>query len=119
MITSQKNNFNTVFETDIDPGIDWENMPNTHKVNVYRIIQEALQNVNKYSRAGYVTVRIKKNNDTILLAIADDGIGFDTRIAAEGIGLKNLRKRSELLNGNLEIESAIGKGTSIRVHFSL
>jgi len=119
MITSQKNKFDTVFEADIDPDIDWEAMPNTHKVNVYRIIQEALQNVNKYSQAANVVVRVKKNNDTILIAVADDGVGFDTQVAAEGIGLKNLKKRSEALNGNLEIESALGAGTSIRVHFAL
>ena len=119
MITSQKNKFDTVFEADIDPDIDWEAMPNTHKVNVYRIIQEALQNVNKYSQATHVVVRVKKTNDTILIAIADDGVGFDIQVAAEGIGLKNLKKRSEALNGNLEIESAIGEGTSIRVQFAL
>ena len=119
MITSQKNKFDTIFEADIDPDIDWEAMPNTHKVNVYRIIQEALQNVNKYSQAENVVVRIKKTEDTILLAIADDGVGFDTQAAVDGIGIKNLKKRSEALNGNLEIESAIGAGTSIRVHFAL
>ena len=119
MITSQKNKFDTVFEADIDPDIDWEAMPNTHKVNVYRIIQEALQNVNKYSQAANVMVKVKKNINTILIAVADDGVGFDTQVAAEGIGLKNLKKRSEALNGNLEIESAIGAGTSIRVHFAL
>ena len=119
MITSQKNKFDTVFEADIDSDIDWEAMPNTHKVNVYRIIQEALQNVNKYSQAANVMVRVKKTNNTILIAIADDGVGFNTQVAAEGIGLKNLKKRSEALNGNLEIESAIGAGTSVRVHFAL
>jgi signal transduction histidine kinase len=119
MITSQKNKFDTNFEADIDSDIDWEAMPNTHKVNVYRIIQEALQNVNKYSQALNVTVQVKKEDDGLLVAIIDDGVGFDTHIASEGIGLKNLKKRSESLNGKIEIESSIGKGTAIKVHFSL
>lgn len=119
MVTSQKNNFGTEFEADIDQGIDWENMPNVYKVNIYRIVQEALQNVNKYSHAKLARVQVKKINETINLIITDNGVGFDTQSAAGGIGLKNLKKRSESLNGNLIIESQQGQGTTIRVAFAL
>lgn len=117
MITSQKNNFNTQFNAQIDPAINWESMPNTHKVNVYRIIQEALQNVNKYSQAQVANVAIKLDNGSITITVTDDGSGFNTNVAAQGIGLKNLKKRSEALNGKLDIESAPGKGTIIHVQF--
>ena len=119
MITSQKNIFSTEFEAYIDHDIDWANMPNTDKVNVYRIIQEALQNINKYSKALHAHVAIKLENKNITITITDDGIGFNTHLATEGIGLKNLKKRSEMLNGTLNIDSAPGEGTSIKVEFSL
>jgi len=119
MITSQKNIFGTEFEAFIDHDIDWVNMPNTYKVNVYRIIQEALQNINKYSKALHAQVAIKLENQNISISVTDDGIGFNTHLAAQGIGLKNLKKRSEMLNGTLDIDSAPGEGTSIKVEFSL
>ncbi|MXN90978.1 ATP-binding protein [Flavobacterium sp. Sd200] len=117
MITSQKNNFNTRFDAEIDTKINWELLPNTHKVNVYRIIQEVLQNVNKYSQAKNVVVIIKQDDGFIAMSISDDGVGFNTAIAAEGIGLKNLKKRSEALGGKLDIESAPGAGATISVRF--
>lgn len=119
MVTSQKNNFGTEFEADIDQDIDWENMPNVYKVNIYRIVQEALQNVNKYSQAKQARVQVKKANEAVNVIITDNGIGFDTQSAAGGIGLKNLKKRSESLNGSLVIESQPGQGTTIRVAFAL
>lgn len=117
MITSQKNNFNTEFSAVLDAEINWDGMPNTYKVNIYRIIQEALQNVNKYAGAKHANVVIKKDNGTITITVADDGDGFDTASTAGGIGLRNLKKRTEALNGKIEIESVIGNGTDIKVEF--
>ena len=119
MITSQKNKFDTVFQADLDSEINWQDMPNTHKVNIYRIIQEALQNVNKYSEARHANVSIKKEEDNMVITVTDDGVGFDTNATAEGIGLKNLKKRSEALDGKIEIESRIGFGSTIKVEFAL
>lgn len=119
MVTSQKNKFATEFEADIDQQIDWENMPNTHKVNIYRIVQEALQNVNKYSKAKQARVEVKMFDDAVKVIINDNGIGFNAESAAGGIGLKNLKKRSESLNGKLNIQSQPGQGTIITVEFAL
>ena len=117
MITTQKNNFRTKFTATIDPDIDWENMSNICKVNLYRIIQEALQNINKYSHAKHVTVSIHKEENSITLKITDDGIGFDTTKTTTGIGLKNLKKRTEALNGTISINSQPGEGAFINVVF--
>jgi len=118
MITSQKNSFNTEFHADIDPSIDWDTMPNTYKVNIYRIIQEALQNVNKYSNASHTAVTIRQlENNRLTLTVKDDGAGFDTEKAKGGIGLKNLKKRTDSLNGVLTITSEPGKGTRIEASF--
>lgn len=117
MITSQMNNFNTVFEADIDPEIDWENMPNTQKVNIYRIIQEGLQNINKYSNAGHALVEVKKDGKNINISIIDNGVGFDPDKTKGGIGIKNLKKRAASLNGQMSINSGEGMGSRIEVVF--
>jgi len=117
MITSQMNNFNTVFDVNIDPEIEWENMPNTQKVNIYRIIQEALQNINKYSKATHALVEIKKDNGKLNIAIIDNGVGFDPEKIKGGIGIRNLKKRAISLNGQMSISSEIVMGARIEVVF--
>lgn len=117
IILSQKNNFNTSFDADIDYNINWEDMPNIKKVNIYRIIQEGLQNVNKYSGAKEATVTIIEEGNNLRLIIKDNGIGFDPERAKGGIGIKNLKKRAAALNGSINIISAPGKGTEIVVIF--
>lgn len=119
MITSQKNNFDTEFEADIDSQIDWENMSNVFKVNVYRIIQEALQNVNKYSDAKHAKVKVGLKDKNIVVKVTDDGVGFVPEKAKGGIGLKNLKKRADALNGVLQIKSQPGKGAVVEVLFPL
>lgn len=119
MVTTQKNNFNTEFDITIGNDIDWDTIPNTYKVNIYRIIQEALQNVNKYSEASHAHVNVSVEGRQLVVTIHDNGVGFDAKKAAGGIGLKNLRKRSEALNGLLEIDSEQGRGSLVKVQFAL
>uniref|UniRef100_UPI0025F291A3 tetratricopeptide repeat-containing sensor histidine kinase n=1 Tax=uncultured Flavobacterium sp. TaxID=165435 RepID=UPI0025F291A3 len=119
MITSQKNNFNTGFDAEIDPSIDWDAMNNTYKINVYRIVQEALQNINKYSQAQRAGVEIIRQDNSLNIVVTDNGVGFDPEKAKGGIGLKNLRKRAEALKGILNVNSKIGNGSSIEVVFPL
>ncbi|OYQ37105.1 hypothetical protein CHU92_08875 [Flavobacterium cyanobacteriorum] len=119
MINSQKNSFNTSFNLTIDPDIDWEALTDVVKVNVYRIIQEALQNINKYSKADNAYIRVSKDGNTVSVKVTDDGVGFEPTKARDGIGIKNLRKRASLLNGNLNIDSAPGKGSTVEVSFSI
>lgn len=119
MITSQKNNFDTEFEADIDASINWEDMSNVSKVNVYRIIQEALQNINKYSGATHAKVVVALKGDGIGVTITDNGIGFVPEKAKGGIGLRNLKKRAEALSGTLQINSQPGKGAVVEVLFPM
>lgn len=119
MITSQKNNFDTEFEADIDASINWEDMSNVSKVNIYRIIQEALQNINKYSGATHAKVVVARKGDGIAVAITDNGIGFVPEKAKGGIGLRNLKKRAEALSGTLQINSQPGKGAVVEVLFPM
>ncbi|MEI7736540.1 MAG: PAS domain S-box protein [Ferruginibacter sp.] len=81
----------------------------------YRIIQEQLNNILKYAIASQVTISVKLASQMIILSVTDDGLGFDTTIKKEGIGLENIRRRAGLLDGKAKIVSAPGKGCTVIV----
>jgi signal transduction histidine kinase len=90
------------------------------KEAAYRIAQEALHNVVKHARASHVHVRMRKDAEELLLAVTDDGAGFDTGGSFPGhIGLRSMRERVARAGGTLEITSAPGKGTSVAAHIPL
>lgn len=103
------------FSYTIDSVINWDNVPNNIKINVYRIIQEALQNINKYAEAKNVSVAIVKDAENIHISVIDDGVGFDVSRKSKGIGLLNIESRVKTCKGKLEIKSKKGKGTSISI----
>jgi PAS domain S-box-containing protein len=85
------------------------------KEAIYRIAQEALHNVVKHAHPANVEIRLTVS-DELVLEIRDDGCGFDTGMAYPGhIGLHSMRERASQVGGTLEVGSAPGKGTSIRV----
>ena len=92
------------------------------EVNLYRITQEALNNIAKHARAERVSVLLERIDGRVTLVVEDDGVGFDTdsAIAAaaageeRGLGLVGMRERAELIGGTCEIESSPG-GTSVFV----
>lgn len=85
------------------------------QLNLYRIIQEQLRNIAKYSHASKVKVDVSADNFQLVLCIHDDGVGFEYEKVKKGIGLANIRRRAELFGGIMEIESAPGKGCMICV----
>ena len=104
---------------ELETGVAEEEIPESLKVNIFRIAQEALNNVAKHSRAEWVDVSLSKNCDGIELAISDDGVGMNPaqllRAGADGtLGLTSMRERAELTGGSFFIESAPGEGTTIR-----
>ena len=83
---------------------------------LYRLAQEALNNVLKHAHATRVSVRFEAGPGGTLLEIADNGVGFATSAdGGDGYGLPGMRERAERLGGTLEVESAPGKGTRVRV----
>lgn len=116
LIRNQQNEFNTHFDSSIDKYIDWSVISSENKFNIYRIIQEALQNVNKYSKAEKCFVFILKSADKIIIKVMDNGIGFNSSKTKAGIGFNNIKQRTKFLNGELKIVSS-EKGTTIEIIF--
>lgn len=105
----------------IDVDIDWDMMPNTAKINLYRILQEALQNINKYADAKNILVHFRKDKKgNLLFNIEDDGVGYDVNSKkSRGIGIKNIVSRTQQCQGIIDIKSEIGKGSKIIITFPL
>jgi two-component system CheB/CheR fusion protein len=86
------------------------------ETNLYRIVQEALNNCAKHAGCKSINVLLERRKDTIILIIEDDGVGFDPAGDNEGRwGLIGMHERVALMNGTLEIESKQGEGTTIFV----
>jgi signal transduction histidine kinase len=79
----------------------------------YRLVQEALNNVVKHAGAGRVAVEIIEANEGLTIRVRDNGRGFDPEQADGGFGLLGMRERVALLGGQLEIDSAEGRGTTL------
>ncbi|HLM60247.1 MAG TPA: PAS domain-containing sensor histidine kinase [Pyrinomonadaceae bacterium] len=86
------------------------------EINLYRIAQEALNNIAKHAQATNVSVLLEKPDKNIVLIVEDDGVGFDPKKKAnrsKGLGLIGMSERAALVGGTVEIESAKGSGTTI------
>ena len=117
LVESQQNQYNTKFDVSVDKYIDWSSVSSDNKIHIYRIIQEAIQNINKYSKAERCYIMLLKTADKITIRIWDNGIGFNPEKVKQGIGLKNIKERTKALNGELKITSSTGNGTTIEVIF--
>lgn len=96
-----------------------ERLPPGAQETLFRIAQEALANVARHARAHKVRVGLGREGEAVRLQVEDDGQGFDPGTATAGMGLRNLRERSESLQGALEITSTPGAGTRITVFVPL
>jgi PAS domain S-box-containing protein len=88
------------------------------KLNIFRIIQEQLNNIIKHSKAMTVHIFLTLSNNKIKLLIADDGQGFDTSKQRHGIGVANIISRVELYKGKVDLVSSPGKGCQLKIVFS-
>ena len=86
------------------------------EINLYRIAQEALNNIAKYAGASKVNITLADEDHSVTLIVEDDGVGFDPEEEAtkeKGLGLVGMGERAAILQGELRIESAGGKGTRV------
>lgn len=99
--------------------VDEDQIPEHLKIVIYRILQEALNNITKYSHASLVEISLIRKKGRLKLNIKDNGTGFDLDAVLignkcdRGLGLGGMRERTELSGGRFHIESIRGKGTSI------
>jgi two-component system NarL family sensor kinase len=100
-------------------------LPAATELHLFRIVQEAINNIEKHSRAKTVKVHLKAEDAAVTLKIQDDGCGFDSKVsrrsksAGHGLGLSNMRERALSVGGSYEIHSTKGKGTTILVRVPL
>ena len=92
-------------------------LPEAIKVAIYRVVQEALNNIGKHADAQNIRVALLAEDSVLSLEISDDGNGFEPAaiptMSARGLGLDSMRERVELTGGEFEITSVIGEGTSV------
>ncbi len=89
------------------------------QINLYRILQEQLRNIQKYSKAALIEVDVLIYNNKLKMRVSDDGVGFNVNTIKDGIGLANMKRRTELFSGNFELESSPGNGCVIIIDIPL
>jgi signal transduction histidine kinase len=97
-----------------------ENLSPELEQGIYRVVQEALENVAQHAQAKHVNVRLSQNSDCLALTISDNGRGFDPKNIdlLNRFGIQGMRERAETLGGRLELDSGPEGGTTILVEWS-
>ncbi|WP_072990778.1 tetratricopeptide repeat-containing sensor histidine kinase [Pseudozobellia thermophila] len=103
--------FNYTFDYNKD--FDWDGIKGVTKINIYRLIQESLQNCVKHAQCENVWLNLDAGGNELRVTVTDDGKGFAKKKGKKGIGMRNMASRIEKLNGQWHIESAPGKGTKV------
>jgi PAS domain S-box-containing protein len=99
--------------------VEEDSVPDALKITIYRILQEAMNNVARHSRATELSLSLKEEDGRLHLTIRDNGVGFDTDPTApqerldRGLGLASMKERTELSSGRFAVESRPGFGTTI------
>jgi PAS domain S-box-containing protein len=104
--------------TKISPKVDTVLDPD-QQLNVFRIIQEQMQNIVKHAKASKVLIALSCGPHGVVLKIKDNGGGFDMNSRRHGIGIFNMMQRAKALNGHLHLTSEIGRGTAVTALFGI
>lgn len=118
-IEEQKPFFLGKCHLEIERNINWEWLSTFQKIHVFRMLQEAFQNIVKHAQAKNIIISILKSKNQLLLEIFDDGVGFSLKEKKKGIGLQNIFSRAKQCLGKAEINSEVGTGTTIRITIPL
>lgn len=97
------------------PKEKWNRVEQVAQVDIYRIVQELLQNAIKHAEASEIDIEIVRHQDYIGLMVEDNGKGMVAKNERNGTGLKQLRKRLDLIKGKIFIDSQLGRGTIINI----
>ena len=85
------------------------------ELDLYRIIQEQMNNIGKYAQANTIVIHLREKDNHLDLSILDDGIGFDTTKKGNGIGFRNIQSRVDIYSGSMDIISSPGEGCRLEV----
>jgi signal transduction histidine kinase len=111
-LSDEKINFS--FKVSKDVNVD-KLFSSLEGMNIYRIIQEAINNSIKYAEAKNISVEVKNTDEKLVIIITDDGKGFDVNNVEFGHGINNMKKRTFDLNANFKITSNVNQGTEIQL----
>ena len=111
-------------EDQFNINLEFENFDETKisgdiQLNLYRILQEQVNNIQKYSEAKSINITVAQCRENLTLQIQDNGIGFDAVTAKRGIGLSNIKKRAELFAGSFKLITSPGNGCTIIIDIPL
>ena len=98
-----------------DAGLCKRTFTSVEGMNIYRIIQETINNSIKHSGAGKIAVTIDGDEDNLVIEVTDNGKGFSPGLNKEGNGLNNIRKRAKEIGGEIELNSKPGEGTAMKL----
>ncbi|MGN6249393.1 MAG: PAS domain S-box protein [Ginsengibacter sp.] len=102
-----------------DPSIQKLNINHDLQLNLYRILQEQLRNILKYAKCKRIEIDLIQHNNYLKMRVSDDGIGFDLHAVKGGIGISNMRRRTELFEGKFELLSSPGEGCQLIISIPL
>ncbi len=100
-------------------GVSEEEVPDSLKTPIFRICQEAMNNIAKHSKASLVSLCLQQQNGRMELSVQDNGQGFDLETVKKGMGLSTMKERAQLSGGSFDLETAKGKGTIIRASWTV
>ncbi len=107
------------YRTGAQTHVEIANMPTADQLSpgaleaIFRLVQEAFANIARHARAETIWLRLYQQEQQLHIEIRDDGHGFDLQTVQKGMGLNNLQERAQTMYGTLNIQSAVGKGTTI------
>ncbi len=119
LLSSAKDNANISTTFNYDEDEDYDALKGEIKINVYRMIQETLQNAIKHSGCNNFFVNFERSDEYLIVQMGDDGKGFNLDKERRGIGMRNISSRVEKLNGKWFVDSAPDQGTTLTLEIPL
>jgi len=109
----------SLFNVQLEFDVSQDSLEKDLKLNIYRILQELLNNIVKYARPSEVKVSIRETRQMIKVVVEDDGVGFDMTKVSTGLGLSNIQNRADVFQGTVHIDTAVGEGCKTVITFPI
>lgn len=119
LLQSVENSSKIIIDFSYADDLDYDALTGEIKINLYRIIQESVQNAVKHAACKHINISFGANSELLSMVITDDGKGFVVKKGKKGIGTRNITSRVKKVNGTWQVDSLIGKGTSVRVQIPI